>query len=100
MRKRDDSLLCAALFANFSESKKLQKIFAAQTPPRKRGYVEDFALNSDFCALIILTSVTALLLWYVHVTYGKIARRCSALLDMGFCRKSNHFGTSVDFYIL
>ena len=25
-----------------------QKIFAAQTPQRKRGYVEDFALNSNF----------------------------------------------------
>ena len=65
----------------FPYEDKRQKIFAAQTPQRKRGYVEDFtlksvnALNSDFCALIILTSVTALLLRYIHVTYGKIAAR-------------------------
>ena len=47
--KKDNSLPCTALYTDFSESKKSrskeckQKIFAAQTPPRKRGYVEDFA---------------------------------------------------------
>ncbi len=54
---------------------KRQKIFAAQTPPRKRGYVEDFALNMAFFTFIILTNATALLLWYVRVAYGKIAAR-------------------------
>ena len=43
LAKKDNSLPCASLFTDFSESKKSQKIFAAQTPPRKRGYVEDFA---------------------------------------------------------
>ena len=42
----DYPLPCATLFSNFSTAKKLQKPFAAQTPPRKRGYVEDFALKS------------------------------------------------------
>ena len=65
----------AALYTLFSESKKRQKIFAAQTPQRKRGYVEDFALNMDFRTSITFTSVTALLLRYVHVAYGKIAAR-------------------------
>ena len=52
LAKKDNSLPCATLFSNFSESKRLhskvrkQKIFAAQTPPRKRGYVEDFTLKS------------------------------------------------------
>ena len=32
------SLPLASLFTLFSESKKRQKIFAAQTPPRKRGF--------------------------------------------------------------
>ena len=42
--ERDNSLLCATPFFNFSESKRLhskerkQKIFAAQSPPRKRGF--------------------------------------------------------------
>ena len=36
--KRVNPLLIATLFSNFSESKKLQKIFAAQTPQRKRGF--------------------------------------------------------------
>ena len=30
----------------------------------------------------------------------EIARRCSALLDDGFCTKLNYFGESVIFYIL
>ena len=84
----------------FRNRKGGQKIFAAQTPQRKRGYVEDFALNSNFYVFIILTGVTALLLRYVRVTFGKIARRRSALLDNGFCTKSNIFGTSVIFYTL
>ena len=52
LAKKDNSLPCASLFTDFSESKKSrskeckQKIFAAQTPPRKRGYVEDFTLKS------------------------------------------------------
>ena len=59
----------------FLRRKAVEKPFAAQTPPRKRGYVEDFALNLSFLASIIPTNVTALLLRYVHVTYGKIAAR-------------------------
>ena len=39
----DYPLPLASLFTLFSESKKRQKIFSAQTSPRKRGYVEDFA---------------------------------------------------------
>ena len=42
----DYPLPLASLFPNFSTAKKLQKPFAAQTPPRKRGYVEDFTLKS------------------------------------------------------
>ena len=75
LARKDNSLPCATLFPLFSESKKRQKIFAAQTPPRKRGYVEDFALNMAFFTFIILTNATALLLWYVRVAYGKIAAR-------------------------
>ena len=59
----------------FRNRKGGQKIFAAQTPQRKRGYVEDFALNSNFYVFIILTGVTALLLRYVRVTFGEIAAR-------------------------
>ena len=48
----DYSLPLETLFSNFSTAKKLhskerkQKPFAAQSPPRKRGYVEDFTLKS------------------------------------------------------
>ena len=59
----------------FLRRKAVEKPFAAQTPPRKRGYVEDFALNPSFLASIIPTNVTALLLRYVHVTFGEIAAR-------------------------
>ena len=81
LAKTDYSLPLATLFSNFSTAKKLhskerkQKPFAAQTPPRKRGYVEDFAQNKTFSISTILTSATALLLRYVHVAYGKIAAR-------------------------
>ena len=54
---------------------KRQKLFAAQTPQRKRGYVEDFALNMDFRTSITFTSATVFLLRYVRVAYGKIAAR-------------------------
>ena len=37
--RKDNSLPCATLFSDFSESKKSQKIFAAQTPQRKRSYI-------------------------------------------------------------
>jgi len=43
--KKDNPLPCATLFTDFSESKKSrskeckQKIFAAQTPQRKRGFL-------------------------------------------------------------
>ena len=97
--RKDNSLPCATLFSNFSTAKKLQKPFAAQTPPRKRGYVGDFAQNSNFYPSTAFPKVTALLLRCVHVTYGKIARRCSALLDNGLCTKSNYFGKSAIFYI-
>ena len=52
-----------------------QKIFAAQTPPRKRGYVEDFALNMTFYPSNAFSKGDHLLLRCVHVTYGKIAAR-------------------------
>ncbi len=44
-------LQSATLYTLFSESKKRQKIFAAQTPQRKRGYVEDFAQSITFSHL-------------------------------------------------
>ena len=87
--EKDNPLPCAPLFPNFSTAKKLQKPFAAQTPQRKRGYEEDFAKNKTFYISTILTSATALLLRCVYVTYGKIARRCSALLDDGVCANFN-----------
>ena len=59
----------------FLRRKAVEKPFAAQTPPRKRGYVEDFARNKTFYISTILTSATALLLRYVRVTYGEIAAR-------------------------
>ena len=37
--EKDNSLPLATLFSDFSESKKSQKIFAAQTPQRKRGFL-------------------------------------------------------------
>ena len=70
--------LCISAFRNRKDG---QKIFAAQTPPRKRGYVEDFtlksvnALSKIFFSSTAFTKVTALLLRYVHVAYGKIAAR-------------------------
>ena len=73
--KKDNPLPLATLFSNFSESKRLQKIFAAQTPPRKRGYEEDFARSKTFFSHTAFTKVTALLLRYVHVTFGEIAAR-------------------------
>ena len=57
------------------------KPFAAQTPPRKRGYVEDFtlksvnALNMTFYPSNAFSKGDHLLLRCVHVTYGKIAAR-------------------------
>ena len=68
--KTDYPLPLASLFSNFSMAKKLhskerkQKPFAAQTPPRKRGYVEDFtlksvnALNLDFYPSNAFSKVT------------------------------------------
>ncbi len=47
LAETDYPLPLASLFTLFSESKKRQKIFAAQTPPRKRGYVEDFAYRNN-----------------------------------------------------
>ena len=41
--------LCISAFRNRKDGRSKeckQKIFAAQTPPRKRGYVEDFTLKS------------------------------------------------------
>jgi len=79
--KKDNPLPLATLFSNFSESKRLhskerkQKIFAAQTPPQKRGYEEDFARSKTFFSHTAFTKVTALLLRYVHVTFGEIAAR-------------------------
>ena len=43
---------------HFSESKKWQKIFAAQTPQRKRGYVGDFVLNWLILSHTSFTRVT------------------------------------------
>ena len=63
-------LQSATLISNFSTAKRLhskerkQKPFAAQTPPRKRGYVEDFtlksvnALNLDFYPSNAFSKVT------------------------------------------
>ena len=59
----------------FLRRKAVEKPFAAQTPPRKRGYEEDFARSKTFFSHTAFTKVTALLLRYVHVTYGKIAAR-------------------------
>ena len=70
--------LCISAFRNRKDGRSKeckQKIFAAQTPPRKRGYVEDFAQSKTFFSHTAFTKVTALLLRYVHVTYGKIAAR-------------------------
>ena len=58
LAKTDYPLPLASLFTDFSESKKSQKIFAAQTPQRKRGYEEDFALNKIFFSSTAFTKVT------------------------------------------
>ena len=81
------SLPRASLFTLLSESKKRQKIFAAQTPPRKRGFfsTQHTIVGKAFSAL---------------PKFAIFARRCSALLDMGFFTKLNYFGASVILYIV
>jgi len=64
-----------------------QKIFAAQTPQRKRGFF--------FTHLTIVGKAFS-----APPKFAIFARRCSALLDMGFCTKQNYFGASVIFYIV
>ena len=59
----------------FLRRKAVEKPFAAQTPPRKRGYEEDFARSKTFFSHTAVTKVTALLLRYVYVAFGKIAAR-------------------------
>ena len=100
--KKDNSLPCTALYTDFPESKKQrskeskQKIFAAQTPPRKRGYEEDFAYHNKVRLRNLKNPRFAL-----STRLGcEIARRCYALLDNGVCTNSNYFGKSVIFYIL
>ena len=75
--KRVNPLLLASLFSDFSESKKSQKIFAAQTPPRKRGYVEDFAHQNPIRLRNLKNSRFTL----STRLCCEIARRCFALLD-------------------
>ena len=72
--ERDNSLPCATLFSNFSTAKKLhskerkQKPFAAQTPPRKRGF-------------ILHTSNYRRQNVFAPPKFSIFARRCCALLD-------------------
>ena len=81
----------------FLRRKALEKPFAAQTPPRKRGYMEDFARNKTFYISTLLINVTALLLRYVRVAYGKIAARQAR--GYGVLYEAKRFGRNVTFNI-
>ena len=92
--KKDNSLPLASLFTLFSESKKRQKIFAAQTPPRKRGYGRILPTATKYAS----ENSKILILHYPQNCVAKSPRDRRA--DMGFCTKSNQFGASVIFYIV
>ena len=90
----DNSLPCATLFSNFSESKKLQKIFAAQTPPRKRGYVEDFAFQN----ILPLRNFKKLSFRIVHEIVLRNRRATSA--RMGLVSKHGLVDIMPNFYAM
>ena len=84
-------LQSATLYLHFSAAKSGRKAVQGTTRPltipRRGGFhsKERKCPKYGLRTSIIFTSATALLLRCVHVTYGKIARRCSALLDgVGF----------------
>ena len=68
-------LQSATLYLHFSAAKSGRKAVQGTTRPLTIPRREDFALSSNFCPLNTFSDVTALLLRYVHVTYGKIAAR-------------------------
>ena len=94
------SLPLATLFSNFSTAKKLhskerkQKPFAAQTPPRKRGYGR-ISHTEIICTSVFSKNLIS------HCPQSRAAKSPrDKRADMGFCTKLNIFGTSVIFNIL
>ena len=106
----DYPLPFATLFPDFSESKKSrskeckQKIFAAQTPPRKRGYVEDFTLKSVNALNKIFFSSTA---FYQSNRIATTVRPCNLRQNrratgarMGLVSKHRLVDIMLDFYAM
>ena len=80
---------------------KRQKIFAAQTPQRKRGYVEDFTLKSVNARRNPFAPPKAQKssFFTVHETVLR-NRRATGARIWGTVRSSGFIGTSVIFYII
>ena len=66
--------MCNSILQLF-DGEKVAKAVRGSNAAAKAWLRGGFCPKLGFCALITLTSVTALLLRYVHVTYGKIAAR-------------------------
>ena len=92
--KRVNPLLLASLFSDFSESKKSQKIFAAQTPPRKRGYGRISPDKTHFAP----PKAQKLSFRTVHKTVMR-NRRATGARICGSVRSKTIFGKSVIFHI-
>ncbi len=81
-----------------------QKIFAAQTPPRKRGYVEDFTLKSVNALSKIFFSSTA---FYQSNRIATTVRPCNLRQNrratgarMGLVSKHRLVDIMLDFYAM
>ena len=77
------------------------KPFAAQTPPRKRGYVEDFTLKSVNAHQNLFAPPKAqkLSFYTVHIAVLR-NRRATGARIWGSVQSYSFIGTSVIFYIL
>ena len=97
--KRQFTATCSLIHHLFGIEKvpyedKRQKIFAAQTPPRKRGYGRILPTETKYASEIPKTLV-------LHCPRNCVAKSPrDKRADMGFCTKLNIFGTSVIFNIL
>ena len=97
-------LPCATLFSNFSTAKKLQKPFAAQSPPRKRGFLSTHQTIVGKTSALLRNSLSSLA-DAPHCSMGLVSKYrlvniMSNSYAMSRCglRKLYFRYTSVDFY--
>ena len=83
----------------FLRRKAVEKPFAAQTPPRKRGYVEDFALSITFFPYKTFTKVTTCVTTVRPYNLWQ-NRRATGARIWGSVQSFCFFGASVIFYIV